>query len=167
MLSIRDARKAFTLIELLVTVLIIAILASLLLAAIGRAKQAARNIHCRSNLKQLGLALNLYLHDHQEFPLWKSDVDMSSTHNSAHPEWIGHYWPESLIPYAGFATRVVGVFGSGTWRPEIVGVFGCPAEHNKELGLPLYGYNHSGVGAIHTLLPLGLGGNPPIKNNNY
>ncbi len=55
--------RGFTLIELLVVIAIIAILAALLLPALSRAKRKAKDAGCLSNLKQLGLAENLYLTD--------------------------------------------------------------------------------------------------------
>ena len=57
--------KGFTLIELLVVMVIIALLVGLLLPALGRAREEARKTQCRSNLRQIGLAMNVYCNDNK------------------------------------------------------------------------------------------------------
>lgn len=80
-------RRAFTLIELLVVIAVIAILASLLLPALTGAKVRAHTIACMNNERQLGLASNMYGHDHEnELP------------KSQH---LGQSWIATLAPYLG------------------------------------------------------------------
>src|SRR5262245_3597523 len=64
----RRGKPAFTLIELLVVIAIIAILASLLFPALARGKNAAQNATCRSNLRQWGLGMLLYVDDFRHYP---------------------------------------------------------------------------------------------------
>ena len=71
--AFRTTKHAFTLIELLVVIAVIAILAGLLLPALGRAKVQAHRTACSSNLKQIGVAMRLWADDNDsKFP-WKVD----------------------------------------------------------------------------------------------
>lgn len=59
-------RRGFTLIELLVVIAIIAILAAILFPVFARAREKARQASCQSNLKQIGLAFEMYVQDYDE-----------------------------------------------------------------------------------------------------
>ena len=85
-------RKGFTLIELLVVVAIIAILAAMLLPALSKARERARQGVCMGNLKQLSLAWLMYANDNDEyFPGWEYQ---SGVENGYGPNWM-----VDMLPY--------------------------------------------------------------------
>ena len=104
-MKLRSKQSAFTLIELLVVIAIIAILAAILFPVFAKAREKARQTTCLSDMKQLGLGLQQYTQDYDEFlPNQVGDgasggggqgflANLSTPPQFVQPNWAGEIYP--------------------------------------------------------------------------
>ena len=124
--------RGFTLIELLVVIAIIAILAAILFPVFAKAREKARQASCQSNLKQLSLAVLMYIQDYDEsFP-------------PAYyygPAWNPEYaWDFTLDWSTWPATASLGLLGPYTKNSQINA---CPSFQAESWGRPYTGYAYN------------------------
>ena len=135
-MSAATKNRGFTLIELLVVIAIIAILAALLLPALNRAKASAKAAACKSNLRQIGIGLRLYVDEFEKYPLFA----YYATPNANPVEWR-----DFLLPYCGISSNL----------------FVCPSAWHfgsaDQYGWPQYYLNVGGTESFSEHATLGLG----------
>jgi prepilin-type N-terminal cleavage/methylation domain-containing protein/prepilin-type processing-associated H-X9-DG protein len=140
-------RAGFTLIELLVVIAVIGILLALLLPAVQAAREAARRATCRSNLRQVGLALHNYHEAHQVFPpgLFNSVVPLTVP-NHERRSGIPPLFPylEQLALYNGIEDQIQ--LGQYPWyaagSADPIAVLICPSDPNSP---KTWGFSNSDV----------------------
>lgn len=114
----------FTLIELLVVIAIIGILAALFVPVLGRAREGARRAQCANNLRQIGMAMSMYIDEHNfSFPLFVDYLAPDSP-----------YWYTFLEPY---------IDNRNVWK--------CPNYKYHDYTSPdyfSYGFNYVGLNTL-------------------
>jgi prepilin-type N-terminal cleavage/methylation domain-containing protein len=161
-LSLRNKVEGngFTLVELLVVIAIIAILAGTLLPSLARGKDSAKSTSCKNNLRQLGLALELYVSDYEKYP------GNGAVYRAGSFQGIWATGLEWLKPYVGLGAYNPDLRMGSSYGPK--SVFICPARppypavgmpgKPKVTSYPLgYAYNELGTGWANRALHLGLG----------
>ena len=124
-------RSGFTLIELLVVIAIIAILAGMLLPALGKAKQKAQGILCMSNTKQIMLGWNLYSGDNNDRICRSGGLDTLVTAVSPTKNYPNNQWCMGTMHQFPDCTNTVLIQDSLMYRyVGALGVYKCPADRS-------------------------------------
>ncbi|MHB1000998.1 MAG: prepilin-type N-terminal cleavage/methylation domain-containing protein [Armatimonadota bacterium] len=130
--------NGFTLIELLVVIAIIAILAAILFPVFAQVKNKARQTGCLSNLKQLGIAIQMYTTDNESYP-------MSSSPSSVSPRTR---WADYIQPYI----KNTSVFICPDVRES--NILTKTFAHNTSIRYGGYGYNYQYLGNSRIVPPM-------------
>ena len=128
--STRAPRNAFTLVELLVVIGIIAVLISVLLPALNRARAQAQGAACLSNMRQCGIALRMYANDYRDWlPATRSGQLINGAEVRLRPT---ETWPDALMErkYLGDIRSRIARRPDGSIAESLVpwpNVFSCPS----------------------------------------
>jgi prepilin-type N-terminal cleavage/methylation domain-containing protein/prepilin-type processing-associated H-X9-DG protein len=125
--------RAFTLLELLVVIAVVVILLGLLLPGINQAKSKSRDLICRGNLKQWGVATHLYITDHEDF--LPAEGNPNPRDSSTNTGWYISLPREMGMPrYHDMQWRTNASFDPGR------SIWICPANERRSNGNNLFHY---------------------------
>ena len=125
--------KAFTLIELLVVISIIALLMSILLPSLNRAREQAKTIICRSHLKDIGLAFMDYAMQNSEQLPPLGDTDPSAGGGSDPRRYVGKHWYERLAETGLVPDGSVKSDSPPTFVNYTEGIWRCPTVKRNQI----------------------------------
>src|SRR5688500_2769955 len=153
----RNRAAAFTLVELLVVIWIIALLSSILLPALQKAREAATLVACSSNQRQLALAMRMFANERKGHAPTVSDHNIALRYDPSRQIFTFHTggtnflhdWASALLPYLG--VRGVDSFFLGPRDKSKV--FICPSDRWQELPGDIATLTGPGLALYNNVVP--------------